>query len=417
MVAPTITSVTPAEGLTRGETFVEIVGTGFNPPIPRLLTDPPTGPSTKVYFDDVEAIETRILSPTLIHVLTPRTVQIAPSAVDVKVENTTPSPPGADVVESVVAPGAFEYKRPDLSTRADASNYSALLIVTRQILRELKTHVLQNTHFDMHSEYVDQFSVLVGEEVQIKVDEPILKVLAPSLVEERGVYAFNGEFNVPGDPDEFTQYTQPVHVRATYPIEGVGRTSGEAMQLWAALTSYFHRTPDLIVPRDGADKANGVVAFEWRVIWEDRGDFTQAKTRQNVNGFTKSIEVRGVLIDAAKVREGWDVTEDPDVVSEQIPLPPKAPFVIPSNGPVGTFFTVTDARARIQTGDVALFYPVGLDPLLAGVTAGSISISSDGTKISGVVPALAPGQHFISVRRPGDNKSRFKPDRLFTVDP
>jgi hypothetical protein len=82
------------------------------------------------------------------------------------------------------------------------------------------------------------------------------------------------------------------------------------------------------------------------------------------------------------------------------------PFISPDVGPRGTPFVVTDALARIQAGDVAVFYPEGMDPSQGALAPGTVSV--DGRTLSGTVPngAVQGAQNFVSVR-PAEGASRF----------
>lgn len=83
------------------------------------------------------------------------------------------------------------------------------------------------------------------------------------------------------------------------------------------------------------------------------------------------------------------------------------PSIEPDLGPPGTAFTITDYLARIESGDLAVFYAEGTDPATQGVAA-SVSGSPDRTMMMGAVPGGATQgvQNFVSVRPPG-GPSRF----------
>lgn len=73
-----------------------------------------------------------------------------------------------------------------------------------------------------------------------------------------------------------------------------------------------------------------------------------------------------------------------------------------------TLFTIADPKGRMQQGDTAIFYPEGSDPTL-GHLADNVSISADGTTLTGLVPLnVAEGvQNFVSVRPTLYESSRF----------
>lgn len=294
MAAPTISSVLPSEGLSIGETFVQIDGTGFNDEI--------SGGTVKVLFGGVEALNYGVVDSTKVVALTPGGLV---GVVDVTVENVTPQPdPDPDLVEPTTVVGGFEYKRPSIATRRDRLTDSAPLIVTRTLIEELKRTVIENVDYDMHPEYVDPLGAV--EEQEAQAQNPGLILRGPRLSEDR-FRSVNGPFNDP-TMDGFNVHVQPVTVRMDFQYVGVGRTSGEAMNLWAALTRYFNRTAFLKVPRDGVDPANGVIEFEVGVTFEERADF-RSPSREGVYQFTGGFAVFGVHTVADKLGEGMDTEE------------------------------------------------------------------------------------------------------------
>jgi len=297
---PVINTVTPATGISIGGGCVTIDGTGFA--LPSL------GESLRVLFDGVESPEAGAINDTTIVALTPPGVV---GVVDVTVENTLPGP----VVETDVLVGGFTYQRPQIETNRDlaASADSALLVLTRELITELRRTVLANTHHDMHPEYVDAFSAAEGEEVQ--ADAPSLKVTGPTVVEDR-FYSLNGKFDVEGIAGVFRNFHQPTTVRLDYSYVGVTRTKGEAFNLWNALTLFLNRQIFLDVAQDGSDKANGVVSFELNPNWDERAEFTTT-TRQGFHQFTGSLHLRGVHTVAREVCESRRV-DDVILTTEQI---------------------------------------------------------------------------------------------------
>jgi len=274
---PTISTITPDNGLSIGEDCVTIVGTGFG--LPSL------GQSVRVLFGGVESPEAGAIDANTIIALTPPGIL---GDVDVVVENTLPGP----VIESVTAVDGYTYRRPNIATNRDkaASEDAVILVVNRELISELRRTVLQNTHHDTHPEYVDAFSEARGTEVMSTA--PNLKVVGPTVSEDR-FYSVNGAYSEAGLAGVFNNYTQPVTVRLDYKFVGVGRTSGEAANLWRAITLWLDRTSVIEIARDGNDKANGVLAFELAATPEERGDFGTTD-RQGFYQFSGAFHVRGV---------------------------------------------------------------------------------------------------------------------------
>ena len=91
-------------------------------------------------------------------------------------------------------------------------------------------------------------------------------------------------------------------------------------------------------------------------------------------------------------------------------LPPYTILHIsPSSGLADSIFTITDPEGRIQQGDIVLFYEAGT-PTPSGefsyIQVTVVSISPDGTKLTGVVPLpnlLGPvAPNLIRVTDPND---------------
>lgn len=307
MAAPTISTITPATGLSIGENCVIVEGTGFN--------DLASGGSIRVLFGGVESPEYGVIDSTRVIALTP------PGEVgtaDLTIENIGA---GGAPVEGTTVADAFTYTRPDLQTNRDlsASPDSALLVVTRQLVKELRRTVIENVQYDMHPEYVDAESAALGIEKQAVA--PSLKIVGPTVTEDP-FYRINGRFAIetlagaPGGA-EFLAYTQPVTVRMEFQFVGVGRTKGEAVNLWNALTLFFDRTPDLEIPLDGEDKANGTISFEINPDWDQRGEF-QSTNRQGFYQFSGAFSVRGIQTVSRPLCESRGA-DDLIVTPEQIP--------------------------------------------------------------------------------------------------
>jgi hypothetical protein len=93
---------------------------------------------------------------------------------------------------------------------------------------------------------------------------------------------------------------------------------------------------------------------------------------------------------------------------------PSEPYITPTEGPVGTTFTIYDPLGRIKPGSLALFHLPNTDPA-TGVNADDITISSDGKYITGKVPPnLAAMDHWVSVQRTLGDPAYFE-HLVFTI--
>ena len=90
------------------------------------------------------------------------------------------------------------------------------------------------------------------------------------------------------------------------------------------------------------------------------------------------------------------------------------PSITPSEGQVGTRFTITDPKGRMKSGDLVVFYYKGTDPIL-GVPAKDVVVSADGITLTGTVNiGVELGKNYVSVRPSLHEDSRFK-DLVFRV--
>ena len=98
--------------------------------------------------------------------------------------------------------------------------------------------------------------------------------------------------------------------------------------------------------------------------------------------------------------------------------PLEKPSIDPTSGPIGSAFTITDPRGRIQQGDLAVFYLKGTNPAL-GTPADNVIVNPDGTTLSGTVPAVASpnSQYNVSVRPALSSPARFNALDFFVTAP
>lgn len=299
MAAPVVNTITPNEGNSIGVTLVTIDGTGFN--LAAVGT-------VRVFFDNEEATEVQVVSSTKLYCLAPRTIQdTLPATIDVRVENVTPQPdPNPPLVEPTTVAGGYTYRRPSIATDDNAEN-ACVVKITQSLIREFRRYILENTHHDMHPEYVDSFSATAEEEKQSAA--PNIKLMGPQIQEDL-FYRESGRITVDNQNGTFTSYDEPTTLMLEYSFVAIGRSSAEVLNLWTAATKYFQRTEFLVVPQDGVDPANGFVEYEIEPIPEQRADVRTVATRQGVYQATGVFMIRGVPILADPIRPGYEVVED-----------------------------------------------------------------------------------------------------------
>lgn len=152
---PSITSVIPNTGLTRGWAYVEIEGTGIdfhvvpaaNTPLP--IADP--GPAVSVKFGGVEARNIRVVDEGAnqrIYCNVPAfggDYDLLPLAVDVEVENLLTG--GSDI-----SIGAFTFTRENLTRESD------FVRLIREVVSIFRRQTIRNVSIRTHRDYDDDVS-------------------------------------------------------------------------------------------------------------------------------------------------------------------------------------------------------------------------------------------------------------------
>ncbi|MCP4568957.1 MAG: hypothetical protein GY841_15385 [FCB group bacterium] len=146
MAVPTITSITPDNGLTRGLNMIQINGTGFSmPPDPPLDTAGPSFQSIKVTFGSVQSLSAFAITPVLAVAVVPTyTSDSMPESGDaVPVTLTNLDSAGSEIVGENVTFNSYTYKRP-LFTTQQLSEY-----VLNRFVSYLRRHIASNVWMTM----------------------------------------------------------------------------------------------------------------------------------------------------------------------------------------------------------------------------------------------------------------------------
>jgi hypothetical protein len=146
MAPPTLISVSPDVGHPTGGQATELIGTDFQLPFPPppVGIPPPAVPSVRVLFGSTPSSRVWVTSDTRLLARVPKTLMpttgsttLGELVVDVTVENLDPNGvliPG----ETFTLPDAYTYRRPDLSTAAQAPQNA----LNRRLLQLLKSEVI-----------------------------------------------------------------------------------------------------------------------------------------------------------------------------------------------------------------------------------------------------------------------------------
>jgi IPT/TIG domain len=297
MAIPTITSITPAAGLTSGRTFVTLVGTQMRlPPAP-----PPSGPTSGILPVTVEVLfggrrATKVsvrddpANPpdgTIVTCLSPPQT---PATVDIVLRNLDDG--GAPIAgEEVIAAGAFTYLRTDLTQESELTR------LVRTLLRALKAQVLENLSLTVHTDFDDT----TGDQLHVAAVSklPALVIIGPELDENR-FYSLNalseaGGGDAVGLP--FSVRRVPYTVDLTFQLIGMSEHTIELLNLMHAATSFFHKNKTLEMDRDPSDLALGRVAYEMDFVAGGQLKVESRPNESNVRHFTGTFVVRGFDLD------------------------------------------------------------------------------------------------------------------------
>ena len=357
MAQPTISSLTPANGPTAGETLVEIVGTNF-----RLQTTPvpsSSGPSTgtlaasvRVFFGGVEAKRVRVLSATRLLVTTP--VRQA-GAVDVEVRNVGPF--GETIgSEVVVAVSAFTFAMPDFTKSSDTTR------VVRALIQSLKLQVYPEVVLTQHVDYDEETGTVVRATATAKL--PSIFLVGPTFREN----AFSRHAFGPTQPSTGSGVVETFRAARTvdllFSLGVVSNNTIELINMMARLTDYVRNNAWIYVQRDEADATKGFIRYEFG--FDDGGDFVPDFTpnESDVRSYSGTVKLTEFDVFGIPGFESQAMDRHPVLNTVSITTGPfLAPPVVDSGSP-----------ALPSYGDVTI-------PVIAGESLGghrAVSIGSNG---------------------------------------
>lgn len=308
MVAPTVSSVTPAKGHPAGGYVLVITGTDFDVPTVPTPTSLPVAaptPTISVTVDGYDAENIDVWSSTLITCLCPRfqgsssDLSADPGhAVDVVVGNL--GPPLEETTESAL----FAYAREDF-TRSEG----VLRHVIRTIISELRRQVLDNvavyTHIDYDGNTADGLDIVEHAEIpSIAIDGPDVR---DDPIRQKQGYSSTQDLGAL----EFTETRQPRAQILSFTVDIVGRTFGEALSIAQEFTLFFTRTPELQVALDDQDPDSEDVPFQ--IYLSSPPSRTGNANAAGTVTFSAEFEIHGIEIDDDdKISVNWgEVLDDP----------------------------------------------------------------------------------------------------------
>lgn len=289
MTAPIISTISPATGLTRGRTYVTITGQNFA----TQAVGEGNQVKLKVYFGSEEANAVQVVSSTQIFCQSPSN---DPGVTNVRVVNIGPPE------ESVIATGAFTYKRPALATRTHLQE------VVEAVINLFKREVIENVVRAVHTEYN---GLEEKQRIPPAASLPVLGLSGPTpgdrdawtVTDEIVVTTYNDDEN----PIAYTKYRAPVRRNLVFELTIGARIDAELFSLVHHCTQTLCTTPKLRVPFAGG----GSVEYDFDLT----ADFESPAESSNsdVREATASFVIRSVAFEDGEVFETGTVIE-PDQI-------------------------------------------------------------------------------------------------------
>jgi hypothetical protein len=248
-------------------------------------------PSVEVLFGTVRGEDVRVLTSSLLHVLSPIH---DPGVVDVTVRNVDQD---GNLIgaETVTQAAAFTFGRPQLVTTPQGGGGTLqetdLTRCVRTVIEELSRQIIDNVRVTTNVDFGD--GVVDGA---VLAALPGIVLIGPVLRENR-FFSTNKRRSVPtGTPGSYNELRPPYTVDLVFTIVGVDDTTMTELNLQHEVTSFFQRNKTLRMLRDAA-VAGDYVELEMEI--EPDGDlaFQPGQGNANLRSFVGKFVVRGLDLD------------------------------------------------------------------------------------------------------------------------
>ena len=275
-MVPTIDAVAPSVGSAAGGELVRVAARGISTAL-------------DIRFGAAPAELVALVNDGARVLLDIRTPASAPGPTTLTLSNLDAA--GAPVPgESASAPFRFE--------RAPIGRESDLTRLVRALLRALRDQVLANTSTPVSLDYRESTSSFIPV-----ARVPSLTVLGPDVRENR-LYSSSELVERPVTAPDGTVTIEvlrpPTAVDLRFTLEVVTNSTAEHLELFTALTSFFHRNPYLSVARDGAAPDGESVRFVLAGDREAQGAPTPSDAAGRTDdrrAFQWGLVVRGFPVD------------------------------------------------------------------------------------------------------------------------
>ncbi len=181
MAAPTITSISPVQTLTAGNSLITIRGTNFR--VPTSL--PVLGPTMQVSFGSSAAVDVSVLASDLVVAICPARET---GSVSVVVKNLDDA--GAPITgETATLSNALTYVMPKHTREYEHDLTRLVRTVLQKMKASLHAEIVRRKHTDATDQASESISILANAKL------PSIVVFGPRLAENR-FYSTNGRVQV-----------------------------------------------------------------------------------------------------------------------------------------------------------------------------------------------------------------------------
>lgn len=323
MAVPTITTIVPTIGHTRGRGLVEILGSGFQTwviPPPTGAPTPDAWPTVEVLFGGAPGTEVAVVSSSRLFVRAPPSPlggvkpNFGEGLVDVTVRN---------VDEHGVVIGAetdtfidgFEYRRQQLSEESNLAR------VVRMLLQEMKRQIIPNvsntTHSDFDLESADLLDIVDVAEL------PAVVIFGPNIQENR-FFTLNGTVARQLSSGEYETRPASDTDDLFFTFVAVSDLKLEALNLQSSVRTFFANNKWLTIARDPNDLSLGEVKYDMQLDAAGIGFTPSGDGKSNLRSFSGSFVVRGFdhedltgFPGSNVVARTHEVTEEPSINTSQ----------------------------------------------------------------------------------------------------
>lgn len=319
MAVPTVTSVEPSAGSTRGGDVIRVHGTNFRLPDPVPATGPIQSDQQKtlsVQFEGVESEWAYAASSTLLLAKVPTwagAYDISfPLQLDVRVANLDNA--GVEIPgENATLADAYSIDRPSLA----AETYLQRAI--REVIRLFRRHVLENTH---HTTSRD-FSLTPALQETVRAEGPLVQLHGPRMPINRfdSINVEGYESDPLGGPSGMMRRRRPVTVNLEFGVSIWAKGDRQLNGLIQAVLLFHRDIKYLKVPVDPGDPSKGTRDYEFEMPWPGFPEADTAPNSSDLLTATTQSHVRGVHIDedfGTIIERGWVITQNDGVPVLQI---------------------------------------------------------------------------------------------------